>query len=234
MFSEPLARLARAARAGHGRAARRRGRGRRRGRQGAGAAPRLAGEGRRGRAIAGMKIYLDGSRRRSPRSPSRSAPAVARAQFRLVLPSRRRPRGRVRAAAGHRRHAEAAERAQAGRGRRRDQRPLSGPGLQPGGRGTALAKPALPINRPSHTRDLASTGATARHALAPVTGLRAGLSPRGGRTGKRSMQSHGTAQCHYAPAARRLACISVTRPTAGTRRWRRSSTAPATTSTSSI
>ena len=62
----------------------------------------------------GIKIYLEGTRaldthRRAGRRPGRAGRAPARASSR-----RCRTRGRVRAAARHRRHAEAAERAQAG------------------------------------------------------------------------------------------------------------------------
>ena len=71
---------------------------------------------------AGMKIYVEDARALAALAEQVGG-GGGQGQFRLVLRLEDRG-GRVRAAAGHRRDAQAAERAEAGRGGRRDQRAL--------------------------------------------------------------------------------------------------------------
>ena len=116
VFSEALGGLPRAARARHRGPARARGRGRRRHHQDPGAEPEVTRP--RGRRLPfrhedlSRRHHCLGPARRADRHLWRAGTAPARAPPRRPL-----PRGRVPAAAGDRRHAEAAQRAQAGRGR---------------------------------------------------------------------------------------------------------------------
>ena len=139
-------RIARSARTRYRRADRCRSRGRRRDGQGESAADCLAGKGRRGAPRRHENLCRGHPRARGARRASGRRGGTGAVPAR-ASPGRSLQGSRIRVAAGHRRHPQAAERAEAGRGSRRDQRALGA--LEPQLlRALALAKLGAPPYKP--------------------------------------------------------------------------------------